>query len=104
MKTMEELAGDDKMSEELLEIIRPIVEPRILLMRQEALDTGLKQGIEQGIEQGVKQGIEQGILGAVEILRSIGHTDETIKGMIMEKYKLSETDAEQYLQPDTASR
>ncbi len=81
-------------------------------MRQEALDTGLKQGIEQGIEQGVKQGIEQGvkqgieqgILGAVEILRSIGHTDETIKGMIMEKYKLSETDAEQYLQPDTASR
>ena len=120
MKTMEELAGDDKMSEELLEIIRPIVEPRILLMRQEALDTGLKQGIEQGIEQGVKQGIEQGvkqgieqgvkqgieqgIRGAVEILRSIGHTDETIKGMIMEKYKLSETDAEQYLQPDTASR
>ena len=85
------------MSDELLEIIRPFIEPKILLMKQEMLDQGLKQGIERGIEQGLKQGIGQGIKGAVDILRDMGHENEEIKKVIMKRYELTEKDADAYL-------
>lgn len=54
----------------------------------------LEEGIEQGIEQGIGQGIEQGIRIMVETLREVGQTKDYIQKKMIEKYELSETDAE----------
>lgn len=105
IEKLKKVIGDERMSDELLEIIRPFIEPKILLMKQEMLDQGLKQGIERGIEQGIergieqglKQGIGQGIKGAVDILRDMGHENEEIKKVIMKRYELTEKDADAYL-------
>jgi len=78
---MKELIGDVKMSEELLEIVKPIIEPQILLREQNALEQGMKKGIK----------------GAVDILRDIGREDSEIKTIIMKKYSLTEKDAIEYL-------
>ena len=48
--------------------------------------------------EGIEEGIEKGkILGAIEILRSFNGNDD-IKTIIMDKYHLTESDAEKYLQ------
>lgn len=48
---MKELMGDVRISEELLEIVKPIIEPQILLREQSALEKGMKSGIEISTEQ-----------------------------------------------------
>ena len=77
IQIMKEWMGDVRMSEELLEIVKPMIEPQILLREQSAL--------------------EKGIRGAVDILRDFGRKDAEIKTIIMEKYSLTEKDAAEYL-------
>lgn len=81
IQIMKEWMGDARMSEELLEIVKPIIEPQILLREQSALEKGM----------------EKGIRGAVDILRELGHRDTEIKTIIMKKYRLTEKDANEYL-------
>ncbi len=89
IQIMKEWMGDVKMSEELLEIVKPIIEPQILLREQNALEKGMKKGMEKGMEKGIK--------GAIAILRDIGHGDAEIKTIIMDKYSLTEKDVNHYL-------
>ncbi len=85
IQIMKEWMGDVRMSEELLEIVKPIIEPQILLREQNAL------------EKGIKSGMEKGIRGAVDILRDFGRGDDEIKTLIMQKYCLTEKDVSEYL-------
>lgn len=82
---IEELRGDVKMGEMILKVVQPL----ILEIKKEAKTEGIEEGLEKGLEKGK-------ILGAVEILRSFNSNDET-KRIIMEKYHLTESDAEKYL-------
>ena len=82
IQIMKELMGDVKMSEELLEIVKPIIEPQILLREQNALEKGMEKGI---------------IKGTVDTLRDFGRKDAEIKTIIMKKYSLSEKNADEYL-------
>lgn len=75
---IEELRGDAKMGEMILKVVQPLI-----LERE-------KKAENRGIEKGK-------ILGAVEILRNF-NSNEEIKTIIMEKYHLTESDAEKYLQ------
>lgn len=83
IQIIKELMGDVRMSEELLEIVKPIIEPQILLREQHALELGMEKGI---------------IKGTVDTLRDFGRRDAEIKTIIMQKYGLSENDADEYLQ------
>ena len=76
-KIVEEVIGDENMSEELLEILKPIIEPRMILAKQQVR----------------KEDIE----GTVNILRNFRHSDKEIKCAIMEQYQLSEEEAESYM-------
>lgn len=79
------------------EMILKVVQPLILEIKKEAKTEGIEEGIEKGMKKGMEKGMEKGkILGAVEILRSFNSNDET-KKIIMEKYHLTENDAEKYL-------
>ena len=55
------------------------------------------EGIEQGIEQGVEQGVERTIVMTINILRSMGMSDEEIVDKIVENSNISEEDAESYV-------
>ncbi len=80
-QVIEELMGDGKMCQALLEIM----EPHLLLREKE------------GMEEGRKEGIKEGINGTVDTLRAFGHGDLEIKKAIMQRYALSEKEAEGYL-------
>lgn len=67
---LEELKGDEEMSGLLLELAEPLIQER-----------------EKKAE----------IRGAVDILRSLNHSDEEIKTVISDKYNLSKEDTERYL-------
>ena len=62
-------------------------------MRDIIIDNFIEQGVEQGIEKGIEQGIEK----FIETLRELGHNDSVIKSKLIEKYGLSETNANKYL-------
>lgn len=66
---VQELIGYGSMSGELLEIMKPIIEP----VRKES------------------------IKGTVNILRNFGHSDKEIKSAIIEQYQLSEEEANSYM-------
>ena len=53
---------------------------------------------ERGIKKGMEQGIEQGIRGLVDILRDMGTPKEIIIDRIMEKFALTEAQAEKFVQ------
>ena len=74
---IEELRGDVKMGEMILKVVQPLI-----LEREKRAKT-------EGIEEGK-------ILGAVEILKNFNNNEE-IKTIIMEKYHLTENDAENYI-------
>ena len=78
---IEEMRGDAKMGEMMLKIMQPV----ILELERKAETKGKKAGLE-----------ERKIIGSVEILRSF-NSDTEIKKIIMEKYHLTENDAEGYL-------
>lgn len=76
-QALKELIGDKNMSEELLEILKPIIEPKMILREQ--------------------KGLEQGIKGTVEALRYLGHDNIVIKETIKRQYHLSEEAVERYM-------
>ena len=47
--------------------------------------------------KGEQVGLRKGIRGTVDVLQSLGHSNEEIKIIIMEKYDLSEKEAKEYL-------
>ena len=81
-QTIQLLIGDEHMSNELLELLEPIIEPKIVLREQKA---------------GIEQGIEQGIQGAADLLRDAGFNKIDIKSAIMKRYELDEKSAEKFL-------
>ncbi len=62
-----------------------IMEPYLLVREKERMEEGRKEGIKEGIN------------GAVDTLRAFGHRDPEIKKAIMQRYVLSEEEAERYL-------
>lgn len=78
----ESLKGEVDMSEALLELLEPLI--------QDQQQIWLQKGEQKGRQEGQ-------ILGAVNALRSFGHSDEEIKVGIMKSYNLSEEEAEKYL-------
>ena len=76
-QVIEELRGDGRMCQALMEIM----EPELLLKKQE----------------GLKEGLKKGISGTVETLREFGHGDLDIKNAIMQRYELTAEEAEKYL-------
>lgn len=68
-KIVKNLIGDGSMSEELLEILKPIAEPQR----------------------------KKDIRIMIDTLRELGHKDSKIKMIIMEKYELSEENADLFL-------
>ena len=89
--------GDDRMSEELLEMIKPLIEPKILLRVQAAENEGMKKGLNEGMRKGLNEGIKKGIQGAIAMLRGTGCNDDQIKIMITEQYGLTPEEADGYL-------
>ena len=81
VQVIEELMGDGRRCQALLEIMEPD------LQRRE----------KEGVEEGIKEGIKRGINGAIDTLRAFGHGDPEIKNAIMQRYVLSEEEAEAYL-------
>lgn len=47
IQILKEWMGDASMSEELLEIVKPIIEPQILLRDQNALEKGMKSDMKK---------------------------------------------------------
>lgn len=81
-QVMEELMGDDDMYEVLMEFM----EPKLQLRESE----GRKEGRIEGRKEGR-------IEGTVETWREFGRGDAEIKEAIMQKYSLTEKEAESYL-------
>ncbi len=75
---IEKLRGDSDMSGALMELLEPIIQDQKQIWRQNGIDEGK-------------------ILGAIDALRSFGHSDDDIKAGIMKNYNLSEEEAEKYL-------
>ncbi len=90
---LEELRGDEEMSGVLMELAEPWIKNAEIRGKQE----GIREGKQEGIREGKQEGIREGIRGTVDILYSLGHSDEEIKIIIMKKYYLSEKAAEEFL-------
>ena len=63
--------------------------------REEGREEGIREGMEMGRKQGIEQGIEQGIRCMVEALQETGQTEADTIDKIIEKYALSQTEAEE---------
>ena len=81
---VENLLGDDSMSEALLEIMKPLIEPIIVKRENEKWQQGMQQGIQQGIQQ------------MIDVLRSLGHNDIEIENIVRDRYKLTEEKVKEY--------
>ena len=58
-------------------------------------ETGYRQGVKEGEEKGREKGRIQ---ECIEILQEMGETKEHVLLRLKEKFKLSDTDANQYLE------
>ncbi|MDE6603241.1 MAG: hypothetical protein K2K90_14050 [Lachnospiraceae bacterium] len=99
---LEELRGDGSMSEALLEMFMPIVEPlveaRIEPIIEARVEARMEPIIEARIEKRViKEGLKKGIRGTVEVLRDLGHEDVEIRQIIQKKYDLSDEEMAEYV-------
>lgn len=74
---VKELIGDESMSEELLEILKPIIEPKMILREQQVRKEDIK--------------------ATINLLRNFGHSDKEIEYAIIEQYRLSEEEAKIYM-------
>ena len=92
-EVLEELKGDDNMSEALLEIFMPIVEPLIEARIEPLIETR----VEEGKKQGKKEGKKEGIQGTVDVLRDLGHGDIEISEIIQKKYGLTNEEVAEYI-------
>lgn len=82
---LEELKGDDDVSQALLEIVEPLIKPRLLLIEEEAEKVGIEKGIKKGIQC------------TVDVLHDLGHGDDEIRQIIQKKYDLLDEEAAEYL-------
>ncbi len=109
-QVLEELRGDDSMSEALLEIFMPIVEPIIEARMEPIIEARMEPIIEARMEpiiearmepiikaRVLKEGLKKGIQGTVEVLRDLGHEDIEIRQIIQKKYELSDEEAVEYV-------
>ena len=110
---IEKLKGDDTMSEALLEIMEPLIEPiiaeriepmiaeRIEPMIAERIEPMIAERIEpmiaERIEPMIAETKEKGIKDAILLLRKLGHDDNVIRTAIMEQYLLSDEEVNKYL-------
>ncbi len=104
-EVLEELKGDDNMSEALLEIFMPIIEPLI----EARIEADIKTRVEAGIEtqmllvketvakEALREGKKEGIQGTVDVLRDLGHGDAEIKQIIQKKYGLTDEELAEYI-------
>ena len=104
-EVLEELKGDDNMSEALLEIFMPIVEPLI----EADIKTRVEAGIEtqmllvketvakEALKEGILEGKKEGIQGTVDVLRDLGHEDIEIRQIIQKKYGLTDEELAEYI-------
>ena len=53
--------------------------------------------LDRAENRGIQQGIQQGIVALVESLRELGQTNEVIVNKLMEKFGLSEVEAQEYV-------
>ena len=49
-------------------------------------------------EEGVQEGISQGIKALVETCKELGHSKEEIAGKLVQKFTLSQSEAEKYVE------
>lgn len=108
-EVLEELKGDDNMSEALLEIFMPIVEPLIEARIEPLIATRVEAGIEtqmllvketvakEALREGKKEGKKEGIQGTVDVLRDLGHGDIEISEIIQKKYGLTDEELAEYI-------
>lgn len=89
-RIVEELMGDDSMSEAFLEMVKPIIEPLIVKREKECMERALQKGMEQGMQQGIQ--------GTVSVLRRLEVNEGQIMKSIMEQYSLTEEEAKRYTQ------
>lgn len=61
-------------------------------------EEGVQEGISRGISQGINQGISQGIKALVETCKELGHSKEEIAGKLVQKFTLSQSEAEKYVE------
>lgn len=58
---------------------------------------GFTEGFDKGHEEGEKRGEEKGILALVETLKELNHSYDFIRKKIMERFHLSEEEANKYI-------
>ncbi len=82
---IEKLKGDDTMSEALLEIMEPLIEP-IIAERERMIEIQLRKEIQ-----------EEDIKGLVAVLHDLGTDDNIIRAALKKQYHLSEEEINKYL-------
>ena len=98
------------MSEALLEMFMPIVEPLVEARMEPIIEARVEKRMEPIIEARVearmepiiearvlKRGLKKGIQGTVEVLRDLGHEDTEIRKIIQKKYDLSDEETAEYV-------
>ena len=83
-RLVQELKGDGAMCQALMEIM----DPEIRLKEKEWEEAGIRKGMQKGMQQGIRD--------AVDMFRTLGHEDNEIRLILMNKYNLSEKDFEKY--------
>ena len=78
------MKGDGAMCQALMEIM----DPEIRLKEKEWEEAGIRKGMQKGMQQGIRD--------AVDMFRTLGHEDNEIRLILMNKYNLSEKDCEKY--------
>ena len=104
-EVLEELKGDDNMSEALLEIFMPIVEPLIEADIKTRVEAGIatqmllaKETVaKEALKEGILEGKKEGIQGTVDVLRDLGHEDIEIRQIIQKKYGLTDEELAEYI-------
>ena len=91
IEKMEEVKG---MCEALLELMKDELDAS----RSEGMQQGIQQGVQQGIKQGMQQGVQYGIKSLIEACKSLVASFEVIKNMLIEKFSITESEAEEYMQ------
>lgn len=65
--------------------------------REEGLEIGKAEGLEIGKTEGKAEGREEGIKALIESLQEFDQEEERIKDKLMEKFDLSQEQAEEYI-------
>ena len=101
-EVLEELKGDDNVSEALLEIMQPLIEPLIATRVEAGIEAGIEAQMllvkEAVAKEALKEGKKEGIQGTVDVLRDLGHGDIEIRQIIQKKYGFTDEEVAEYIQ------